>query len=204
MIDWAPRMPTMDHFTNRSTFGFGIWKSVYLLSVQDAAITQFVPHTFYAGDHPTELLTDGNHSGFRVHARVEMYSPSGGKGQLTVTGDWPGAYPVTQSVQLPAGYSNQTLGIGAEQTQGVRLWQPNGHGSQSRYVITAIYASASAATATATIGGVIDSNYVTAATTSRKIGFRHIALITVNDTDPAIAAKAAQASGTGQFTMFFR
>ena len=27
-IDWAPRMPTSDPFTKRSTFGFGIWKSV--------------------------------------------------------------------------------------------------------------------------------------------------------------------------------
>ena len=203
MIDWAPRMPTMDHFTNRSTFGFGIWKSVYLLFVQEAAITQFVPHTFYAGDHPTELLTDSNHSGFRVRARAEIYSPSGGKGQLTVTGEWPGAIPVTQSVHLPAGNSNHTLEIGAEQTQGVRLWQPTGHGAQSRYVITASYTPAAAATAAA-IGGFSDFSYVTAATTSRKIGFRHIALITVNDTDPAIAAKAAQASGTGQFTMFFR
>ena len=33
--------------------GFGIWKSVYVVEVpvQSVAITQFVPHTFYAGGH---------------------------------------------------------------------------------------------------------------------------------------------------------
>jgi len=30
-IDWAPVMTTHDNASKRSTFGFGIWKSVYLL-----------------------------------------------------------------------------------------------------------------------------------------------------------------------------
>ena len=191
MIDWAPRMPTMDVFTNRSTFGFGIWKSAYLLPVQHAAITQFVPHTFYNGGHPTELLADGGHAGFRVIARVDIYSPGGGGGQLTVLGSWPGAVAVTQPVQLERGENNCTLEIPAAQTRGARLWQPNGHGAQTRYTVTATFAPAGGAAAAAV-------------TTSRTIGFRHVALITVNDTDAATAAAAATADGTGQFTMFFR
>lgn len=42
------------------------------------------------------------------------------------------------------------------------------------------------------------------ATTVRRIGFRHVALVTVNDTDPAVAKQAAAADGTGGLTMFFR
>ena len=39
---------------------------------------------------------------------------------------------------------------------------------------------------------------------TRKMGFRHVALITVNDTDAGIAGDAASMNGTGQLTMFFR
>lgn len=71
-IDWAPRMTTVDpagkakkqpewHF-----FGFGIWKSVYLvpLPAGSAAFSQLVVHPAYAGGHPTTMLTDG-YVGFR-------------------------------------------------------------------------------------------------------------------------------------------
>ena len=71
-IDWAPRMVTNDSFTGRSTFGFAIWRSVYLLPVPDAAITQLIPHTFYAGGHPIALLEDENHAGFRVVVRYAV------------------------------------------------------------------------------------------------------------------------------------
>eukprot|EP01052_Picozoa_sp_SAG31_P017365 SAG31_NODE_1185_length_9494_cov_5.602980_2_plen_155_part_00 len=76
-IDWAPNMPTKDRFVGRSTFGFGIWKSVYLLPVpaRTAAITQLVPHTFYAGGHPTTMLRDANHSGFVVNVTVRLWAP---------------------------------------------------------------------------------------------------------------------------------
>lgn len=39
---------------------------------------------------------------------------------------------------------------------------------------------------------------------SRLIGFRHIAMVTVNDTDPAIVARAPGQDGTGSLTMMFR
>jgi beta-mannosidase len=47
---------------------------------------------------------------------------------------------------------------------------------------------------------------VTSATmhTSRLLGFRHVALITVNDTDPAVAAAAAKQDGNGHLGMFLR
>jgi beta-mannosidase len=79
-IDWAPRMPTSDPFTKRSTFGFGIWKSVYLLPVAPgtAAVTQLISHTFYAGAcvWPGTLSVEGRPS--RLHALLSRLVGNGG------------------------------------------------------------------------------------------------------------------------------
>ena len=77
-IDWSPQMLTTDR-QGRATFGFGIWKSVYLLPLPAATgvgITQVVPHTFYAGGHPTTLLSDANHAGFDVNVTVDLFAPA--------------------------------------------------------------------------------------------------------------------------------
>ena len=217
----------------RTTFGFGIWKSVYVLPVAEgsAAIAQLVPHTFYAGGHPIVRLEDGAHKGFdvrdllvlllvlvlvlmlvlmlvlllllltsllhplQVRCRVELWSGgAGAKGTVSVKGAWPGAVAVSVPVALPAGASAVNLTLGAAQTLQARLWHPNGHGEQVRYGITATFTPAATATAGA----------AAASTTTRTLGFRHVALVTVNDTDAATAAKAATQDGSGQLTMFFR
>ena len=162
-----------------------------------AAITQFVPHTFYAGGHPvSHNLADGAHQGFDVHCRIELWSgAAGAKGTVSVKGAWPGAMAVTQSVTLAAGTSAVNLTLSAAQTLQARLWHPNGHGEQIRYGITATFTPATAASTAAAVA---------ASTTTRKLGFRHVALVTVNDTDSATAATAATQDGSGQLTMFFR
>jgi len=195
-IDWAPVMLTTGQFPKeQNTFGFGIWKSVYLLPVPSAGIAQLVPHTFYQGPHPTSILSDGDHAGFEVRTLVELICPNGGcSGSVTVLGDWPGAVEESAHVaDLPAGTSNVTVVLAAKQTRSARLWHPHGHGAQHRYTIKAKF----------TPSGV-DATASTPAVATRKMGFRHVALITVNDTDPSAAAAAANADGTGQLTMFFR
>eukprot|EP01048_Picozoa_sp_COSAG05_P004578 COSAG05_NODE_251_length_12871_cov_4.691669_12_plen_215_part_00 len=160
-----------------------------------AAITQFVPHTFYAGGHPVSRLADGAHQGFDVHCGVELWSgAAGAKGVVSVKGAWPGAMAVTQPVTLAAGTSTVNLTLSAAQTLRARLWHPTGHGEQIRYGITATF------TPTTATGAVVAA----ASTTTRKLGFRHVALVTINDTDPATAARAATQDGSGQLTMFFR
>ena len=42
------------------------------------------------------------------------------------------------------------------------------------------------------------------AATSRRIGFRHVALVTGNDTDPNYVQRAAAEQGTELHGMFFR
>ena len=127
-IDWAPRMPTSDPFTGRSTFGFGIWKSVYVLPVAhgSAAITQLISHTFYAGGHPTTMLTDSAHKGFVVNVTAELWSATASSGTLSILGGWPGAAAV--STKVSAGEDRVTVTLPASQTLGARLWQPHGHG----------------------------------------------------------------------------
>ena len=151
-IDWAPRMVTNDRFTGRSTFGFAIWRSVYLLPVPDAAITQLVPHTFYAhaGGHPTAPLEDNNHAGFKVVVRCEIFAPSQAvAGRVSVLGGWPGAVAVSSQVTtLEQGVNNITLELPPEQTRGARLWHVNGYGDQIRYNITATFTPARAGAAT--------------------------------------------------------
>lgn len=187
-IDWAPRMPTSDPFTKRSTFGFGIWKSVYVLPVPkgSTAITQLISHTFYAGGHPTTMLTDNTHKGFDVNVTAELWAATSQSttGTLSVLGDWPGA--VLVSTKVDAGSVRATVTLPSSQTLGARLWQPNGHGEQVRYKLTATFTPSSS---------MLFSDPAPSVAT-RLIGFRHIAMVTVNDTDPAIVARAASQDGT--------
>lgn len=194
-IDWAPTMTTHECWGSGtsnclSTFGFGIWKSVYVLPLADnsAAIAQLVPHTFYAGGHPMSILSDDNHAGFDVRVRVVLDVVGVGSGTLSVIGSWPTARPVQTLVNFNGEKCNVTVVIPAAQTVGVQLWHPHGHGQQALYNITATFTPSTGEPST----------------TTRRLGFRHIALVTVNDTDPTIRASAQNASGTGQFTMFFR
>ena len=213
-IDWAPRMATKDpRDKSRSTFGFGIWKSVYLLPLptKSAAFTQLVPHTYYAGGHPTTMLTDASHAGFNMTVRAELYAaPSsvGTTGVVTIVGDWPNAAvtPATQQISLVHGINNVTVHIPASETRGAKLWHPRGHGGQPRYNITATFtptATAAAADADADADATrSSSSSSSSSTTVRRFGFRDVALVTVNDTDPSVVA--AGGKGTGRLTMFFR
>lgn len=117
-IDWAPVFATTDptsgtapdaqRIPGRETFGFGIWKSVYLLPVapKAVAITQLVLHTFYAGGHPICILSDTTHEGFELRARVVMWAPTATTGHVTVAlPDLSGA-TVTVQASVNEGYSN--------------------------------------------------------------------------------------------------
>lgn len=215
-IDWAPAMPTSDPLSPqrppwgpRSTFGFAIWKSVYLVPMFTAvpAITDLVVHTFYAGGHPTSFLTDQGHSGFEVQARVELYCPANGEtehgsvliagqpcaGAVTFRGSWPKSRAViSDHVTIPSGeYVMVNLTVPHTETVGAALWQPRGNGAPHRYNATATFASTSA-------GASVSA--------SRQIGFRHVALVTVNDTDPSVRqmVNTKNITHTSGFTMMFR
>jgi beta-mannosidase len=192
-IDWAPVSQTRDPTNaHRTVFGFGIWKSVYVvpLPASTAAIMQFGVQTFFDGGHPTSLLPETGHAGFNVSATLELLTTAACRGTASVMGSWPGAVRQTVRVSLPAGTTTVSLALAAEQTQLARLWHPNGHGAQVMYTIKATFTP--------------DGNGGAVATTWRRIGFRHIALVTTDDTDARARAATARERGTGQRTLFFR
>ena len=135
--------------------------------------------------------------GFVVNVTLRLYAVTAvSAAAVSTVGSWPNAKPVTRTVALKSGINSVTLSIAANQTQGVHLWHPHGHGEQPLYNISATVSLLGAAT-TARIAepGV---------TATRRIGFRHTALVTINDTNATEIADAADKQNTGSFTMMFR
>jgi beta-mannosidase len=169
---------------------------VYTVVVSSAAITYLVPHTFYNGSYPVTPLSDGNHGDFIVKGALEyepwfqcgvgvvvtrvvryavpavrthFWAPTATKGTLIVKGAWSGQSAVSVPVTLRSGDSNVTVTLVADQSSGISLWWPVGLGGHSLYNVTAAFQPSAGGDTVAT---------------TRAIGFRFVALVTGNDTDP--------------------
>ena len=103
----------------------------------------------------------------------------------------------TASITLPAGNNRVSLQLKAT-ASAIKLWWPNGVGSQTLYSVRASWTAASPTTPL-TIPAQSDE-----VSSVRRLGFRVFALVTVNDTDAATVANNASAEGTGTHGMFFR
>ena len=180
-----------------ATFSAGLVKGVYVLPVAPAtlAITDVVALPRYLGSYPVGALIDGAHAGFNVSVRVHVWAPVGGAaGVFTAIGSWPSAVPVSSPVVASqAGESIAvTLWVPAP-ASAISLWWPNGLGAQPLYNISVQWTPSGAAAAR----GVVVS-------TSRRLGFRVPALVTVNDTNATLVQQDASADGSGTFGMFIR
>ena len=154
---------------------------MYLVPVPSAAIAQLVSHTFYAGGHPTSILSDTTHKGFDVNVTAELIHAT--SGTLTVLGSWPGAAAVSAKVEV--GASRVTVSLPAAQTLQARLWQPNGHGEQVRYNLSATFTPDAPAGAAPVVA-------------SRMIGFRHIAMVQLRpELVLVLAVSLRHCGGTG-------
>eukprot|EP01051_Picozoa_sp_SAG22_P011377 SAG22_NODE_1086_length_5629_cov_2.137251_5_plen_421_part_00 len=82
---------------------------------------------------------------------------------------------------------------GSLKAEAIRLWWPNGLGTQKQYNVTCSFSptSGTAASASATVA-------------TRKVGFKFAPLVTINDTDPAAIAAATGQIGTGNHTVMLR
>ena len=182
--DWAPYSNTQQ--ASMPTFSFGIWKSVSLNTVSSVAIVELVPHVFYRGAYPASILNESSKADFEVRVRLHLWAPSAGEAQLVVSGEW-GAEK-QRTVRFPAGDSNVSLSLRAP-AAAVRLWWPAGVGGQPLYRVNA------------TLLHPAHGAAVTAVTASRSIGFRHVALVTGNDTAPSYVRQAAGAEGSERHGM---
>ena len=183
------------------------------------------PHR-YLGDYPVAPLVDGSHGGFEVNVTVHLWVPDGGaSGTLSVHGDWATATTTTAAavahsrdnvaaelMQLEPGEHTVSLQINATADQ-IKLWWPNGvlgHGPTSArpfYNVTAEW-TPTAVSRKPTVPSPADDTAAAApaatVSTTRRIGFRVFALVTVNDTDAAYVKANATADGSGKHGMFFR
>lgn len=198
--------PYSNETTGRSamgvrTFTKGIWKSVYLATVTTAALTGVkIGAPAYQGAYPTAPLTDATAGGWVVNVTAYLSSPGGASGSLTVTPQWDAAHPATVPVTLPAGAVDvpftATLTVAAGS---VKLWWPagliaGGSGGQRTDNTEAMYPVTISFTPTG--GGA-----AAPLTATRAIGFRNVALVTADDSNPA--ALAGQ-PGSGNLTMRLR
>lgn len=184
--DWAPYTQTTQE--GAGTFSYGIWKSVSIVTVRAAAISYVVPHVYYRGQYPIVPLRDGNHAGFDVVVRVHVYAPRAVEAAtIAISPSWDAERNVVkQTVDVPPGDSTFDVMIGATASQ-INLWWPNGLGEQYLYnVTTTLHASSS----------VIQ--------TTRRIGFRHFAIVTGNDTSVPYVENSVNKTGTSDMGMFFR
>ena len=191
--DWAP-YSFMRDVDGNPMWTRGIWKDVYLVGftrATAAAVTYVVPQVRYVGAHPdpTVPLRDGGDNPFEVDVCVHMHAATTGvEGTVVVTGNWGDEQrtPVT----LTPGENKVCTALHAANP---RLWWPRGMGQQQLYNVTARFEPATPSGAPPV-------------SASRRIGFRHVILVTGNDTNASWVAhaEAAKLEGNGKHTLMFR
>lgn len=172
-------------------------------------------------DMPVEPLEDGAHEGFTVEVRVFGFAGVGSgpvAGSLSVHGSWGAAASIR--VQLdgseiaPPGVLIGSLELSAP-ADAVRLWWPLGVGSQPLYTVSVSWAGADASACPhnrASAGGLASGSGVLAhggghrggcagakagvLCTSRRIGFRTVALATHGFPPPARPSSSLEGSGS--------
>jgi beta-galactosidase/beta-glucuronidase len=201
--DWAPFSScprTKD--TNSLVFSRGITKSIYLVRVSSAAITAIIPQTFYKGEYPTTALEDGNHAGFELQVRVHLWAPSQVRGSLEVEGCW--GTKTSQTIEWNGGDTTSTLSVMAD-AKDIKLWWPVGVGpdrtelsKRSLYTLKVRFIPLDKTPRDPLLS---TPNQIQ---DSRRIGFRHFALVTGTDTDPMWVQNATGQEGTDFAGLYFR
>lgn len=170
----------------------GIWKSVAVVQVLSASISSMLPTVFYTGAAwPTSPLPDLT-TPFRVNVLTRLWTPRGGvTGTLLVAGSW-GAN-VTLPVTLAAGDNAIEVNLTAT---GVKLWWPRALGGQHLYNVSVTFVPGTR--------HAVEAPMVAPIRTSRRIGFRFAAMVTINDTNASAVAAARNSEGNPQHTLFLR
>jgi hypothetical protein len=190
------------------------------------ALTAVVPEVFYRGgdsDYPTSPLRDGSHNGFVVYVTVRLWSPCPVNGTVRVWGSWGRDAAEAEAVAEVSvdGEASHTLAIQAAAGE-VRLWWPRGTGPDpaGRRHLYHVHASFVPGGSGVGVGvgaapdrggmakrggaGSLGARTVAVGAASRRIGFRHVALVTGNDTDPGYVRSSIGAEGTGSHGMYLR
>jgi hypothetical protein len=188
--DWAPYS---NETTGRTPNGLrtmskGLVSSVYLTHAEPAHvfITAVKPLVSYLHSYPTEPLTDATAGGWRVDVVVYLLAPVAGTvaGTLRVTTAWGAELSVSVS-GLVAGAEKAVNVSLAVEPGAVRLWWPHTVSTiRPLYAINISFAPS---------GGLEP-----AVMASSQVGFRTLALVTADDSDPRMLAGVP---GSGTLTM---
>eukprot|EP01052_Picozoa_sp_SAG31_P012494 SAG31_NODE_732_length_12494_cov_3.395482_8_plen_316_part_00 len=184
--DWAP-------ISRTGSFSYGIWKSVYVAQVSAATILHVVPQITYKGQYPVTPLENSAHAGFDVRVRVHFWAPNAtnATGTLTAVGSWGSTANTTFSP--PIGESSATLNIDATAAD-IKLWWPVGHGVQQLYNLTVSFIPHLSH----------GEEQLPPITITKRVGFRHFALVTGNDTNAAFVEANKGGDGSGAHGMYWR
>ena len=183
--DWAPVSTTTD-LSGHPTFTRGIWKSVYIVATSSILLTHVVPQIIYAGTYPLQRLHDSDPNVvFNVTMQVFLDAQLTVSGTLAAVGEWAPQVYHKAHIELSPGSSQHDILF---QVAAVKLWWPAHMGAQTLYNINVSFTP----------------DYAGAAIvhTSRSVGFRVVALVTGNDTDPSFVSQAGE--GTRNYTLMFR
>ena len=160
------------NFSIPRTFSRGIWKSV---TVQTGlTVLHVVPQIMHTGEYPTARLADGSVN-FTVNVTVHLYSHAATTVDATVT--VAGSSQALNKQAVPAGESALSVTLDVD---GPALWWPQGHGAQTLHALNVMLQAA----ASAAPGGQQQRQQAMVVHASRSVGFRTLALVTGNDTDP--------------------
>jgi hypothetical protein len=184
---------------------FGIWKSVYIVPVAALSLHGLVAQVFYGAGaptganapYPTAPLTDATAGPWTVRVTAHVVAGPGGVpagGLLSVSGDWaPAGAPATAPLGALAPNASASVSVDVAVAAGaVRLWWPNGVAAPRGTVQPLYGVRASITLAGAPAPAVEDV---------RRIGFRVVALVTDDDSDPA---QLRNATGSGALTTRLR
>ena len=186
--DWAPYSNTTTKNGNTATFSRGIWKSVYMVYLEDGlAVTDTTPLVKYGGPFPTQPLSDGNHGHFILNLTMQTMAVKAISANLTIQPSW-STTPLKGTLNAPAGMGTATVMIDVRPEE-IQLWWPTGMGAQPLYDVD-IFISTAAVKTPLHI--------------QRRIGFRYFAIVTGNDTDDAYVQQNADVDGTDTMGMRFR
>eukprot|EP00403_Amphidinium_massartii_P026586 CAMPEP_0178395896 /NCGR_PEP_ID=MMETSP0689_2-20121128/13452_1 /TAXON_ID=160604 /ORGANISM="Amphidinium massartii, Strain CS-259" /LENGTH=952 /DNA_ID=CAMNT_0020016559 /DNA_START=255 /DNA_END=3113 /DNA_ORIENTATION=+ len=191
--DWAPYTEPLEPSSGARTFTRGIWAEVKLLLANPVTVTYVVPQVQFLGNYPTSRLEDGNHAGFEVRMHIHIWASMAASVVIQGLTDW-GAAAAPSWHNVSAGTSTVELRLLASATD-IRLWWPAGLGEQPLYNV---YINLHP------YGHRPGNNSIPPLQVQSRIGFRHFALVTGNDTDPAFVRESASAEGSSNLGMYFR
>lgn len=172
---------------------------MYVARVCSAAVTNVKVLVQYEGQYPVAPLTAAAAGPWLVN--VTAYLSTAGSpvtGHLVITPEWSGA-PVTSSeVALPANARDVPVTVLLPVSRGgVELWWPLRMGSQRLYTLNASFVP----TAAPVVGGGAAPTPAAVSAGLRRVGFRSIALVTADDSDPSTLHGLR---GSGSLTMRVR